>query len=756
MRRNLLTLLLLFTTYMGAQSVKGLISDFETGEPIPGANVILKGTNFGTASDLNGKFELSGIEQGVYTLRVSFIGYNDYTEEVLISLSTLFLEIKLTQKEIAIDQVVVTGSRTEKKRSESPVVVNLLDAKVFTKTNSNTLSEGLNFQPGVRVEIDCQTCNYSQVRLNGMGGSYSQILINSRPIFSSLNGLYGLEQIPANMIDRVEVVRGGGSALYGSSAVGGVINIITSEPTESSWGVNFDNELIDGRTPDRNLMVNSTMINDGRNLGISLFGVFRDRKAYDHNGDGYSELPLLKNNSFGLKGHYNPGSYSRLNLDLHSIYEERRGGNEIGLPAHKADQSEQRTHNIFGGGLAYEYFIPNSNTDFSAYISGQVLDRVHYTGIDHVDAYGTSKNETTITGFQINSGVTDFLGTDENRFTAGIEYKYDNIHDHIPGYDYYIDQLTREIGLFLQSDWKINPVITLLAGVRIDNHSAVENPVINPRLNLLYNFTPELQGRLSYSTGFRAPAAFDSDLHIAFAGGGISRISLDPNLKMEKSYSLSTSLDFNHAHKFYIFGVTLEGFYTRLFDTFVLEEESIPGSENINLIKRNGGESYVAGTTFEFRYSNTKSWDFTTGLTYQQSIYQNAVFWSENAPGETDYLRSPELYGFYNLSFPLISDLMISLSGIYTGPMKVPHLAGAPGISEDALLNTDSFFEQNVKLSYNLTALNLPNKITVYTGIKNLFNAYQNNFDVGKNRDSNFIYGPAKPGTIFFGFNFGV
>ena len=133
-----------------------------------------------------------------------------------------------------LDQVVVTSSKSEVRRRESPALVNVITGKLFETVGACSLADGLNFQPGVRVENDCQNCGFTQVRINGLDGHYSQILMNSRPVFSALTGVYGLEQIPANMIERVEVMRGGGSALFGSSAIGGTINIITKDPMTNS------------------------------------------------------------------------------------------------------------------------------------------------------------------------------------------------------------------------------------------------------------------------------------------------------------------------------------------------------------------------------------------------------------------------------------------------------------------------------------------------------------------------------------------
>ena len=143
---------------------------------------------------------------------------------------TLEINFEVEEEALSLDGVVVSANRNETTRRMAPSLVNVLDSKMFETTHATSLADGLNFQPGVRVENNCQNCGFQQVRINGLEGPYTQILVDSRPIFSALTGVYGLEQIPANMIERVEIMRGGGSALFGSSAIAGTINIITKEP----------------------------------------------------------------------------------------------------------------------------------------------------------------------------------------------------------------------------------------------------------------------------------------------------------------------------------------------------------------------------------------------------------------------------------------------------------------------------------------------------------------------------------------------
>lgn len=258
----------------------------------------------------------------------------------------------------------MTGTKTFQRKTETPVIVNVLGKNTLEAVDANNIAEGLNFQPGLRVETDCQTCNYTQLRMNGLGGSYSQILMNSRPIFSPLIGLYGLEQIPANMVERIEVVRGGGSALYGSSAIGGTVNVITQIPQSNSYDMSYAYHSINGKANDHVLNGNISMVNKKRNVGAVLFVSHRNREQYDHEGltllpdgstikerDNFSELPKLKNNSFGANLFYEPTDNQKLELNFTSMYEYRYGGEMVDKLAHLAKQSEERIHHIMMGGL---------------------------------------------------------------------------------------------------------------------------------------------------------------------------------------------------------------------------------------------------------------------------------------------------------------------------------------------------------------------------------------------------------------------
>jgi outer membrane receptor for ferrienterochelin and colicins len=762
-----LFLLFLFTAVSAQDDTDAVIIGHvvSEGEHIPFVNIYLEGTNHGTATDITGHYMMVDLPLGEFTLVARMVGYETQKQNVTLKAGeTREINFELKEDMVRVNEVVITGTKTFKRQTESAVIVNVMDSKTIKNVAAQTVSETLNFQPGLRMEVDCQTCNYSQLRMNGLGGAYSQILVNGRSVFSPLTGLYGLEQLPAEMVERIEVVRGGASALYGSSAIGGTVNIITQMPQRNSYEITSSNSVVGEGAADYMLNGTLTALSQRRNTGVALYTSLRKRDAYDHNNDNYSELPALTNNSFGLNSFFNLTERQKMEASFSSLHEYRYGGEMTDGPAYLAKQSEERTHNVLMGGLDYEITSDNYNTTFVVYVAGQYTTRKHFTGIAPYDEselqeynnnppYGNSTNYTLQAGTQLNQTLDNFLsGT--NTLTFGAEYLTDDVFDEIEAYNYLIDQNTGNFGFFAQSDWEVFRKLNILTGLRADKHNFVDEIIVNPRVSLLYKPNDNAQLRLSWSTGFRAPQAFDADMHIAFAGGGIQTVSLAEDLKEERSQSLSTSLNWDKPTEKHIYGITLEGFYTQLQDAFVLEETGKDAEGNSLMEKRNGGLSNVYGGTFEARANYNRVLQVEGGITLQKSMHEEPVEWSEQLPGTTEYLRSPDAYGYFTTSWTPGSRFTASLSGIYTGTMLVPHygLAGDPGTPEqDVLFRTPSFLDATLKLTYVINMKRLDSSLELFGGAGNLLNQYQDDFDTGRNRDSGYIYGPARPQSFFFG-----
>lgn len=736
-------------------TISGVVTS--QGDPVPYTSIFIENTALGSTSNVDGYYEIKNVPDGLYNIVASMNGFKSIKRQATIKSDATHnfnLEIDL------LDEIVITGTRTFKRKNNAAVIVNILNSENLNSLQACNLSDGLKFQPGLRVETDCQTCNYTQLRINGLGGGYSQILINGRPIFSPLTGLYGLEQIPTNMIERIEVIRGGGSSLYGSSAIGGVVNVITKVPKSNNFDFNYTYQNINGGADDHIISGNTTVVSKSENAGVSLFVNNRNRDLYDHNDDGFSELTSLKNNAFGANFFFLPSENQKLEASFSKLNEYRYGGEIKNGPVYLTQQAEERSHDVLMGSLDYQINFNNDNSSVISYFAGQQTDRDHYTGIfpDETEAilahitnppYGTSNTTTLQGGVQLNHRLDDFLNG-SNVLTIGTEYLVDDVLDVIDAYNYTIDQTTKNLGTFLQSDWEITSKLNLLSGLRMDSNNLVDDLILSPRFSLLYKSDSNLQFRTTWSTGFRAPQAFDTDLHIAFAGGGVSRVTLAEDLKEEYSNSFSASINYDKSTEDFIAGFTLEGFYTKLEDAFYLnpigEDEFGQRFE-----KQNGDAAVVQGITLEARANYNKKIQLETGLTIQSSKYNTAVETIEGLDPKREFLRTPNQYGFATLNFTPNSRFNTNLNYVYTGDMLIAHFAGAPEQSTNAYKRTPSFHEFSFKSSYQFDLNEMNTGLEVFGGIKNIFNAYQEDFDTGKNRDSNYVYGPGTPRTFFIG-----
>ncbi|WP_052417956.1 TonB-dependent receptor, partial [Jejuia pallidilutea] len=643
--KTLLFIIFFIPTLYVAQTnnlqILGTVSS--NGNPVAFASVYIKGGTQGTSADKNGKYKLVIPATNTITITATSQGYRSLSKTITLSEHTTIVDFSLTEDALGIDQVIVSATRNRISKKEAPVIVKVLSPKLFQATQSLSLADGLNFQPGVRVETNCQNCGFTQVRLNGLEGQYTQILVNSRPIFSALNSVYGLEQIPINIIDRVEVVRSGGSALFGSNAIAGTINVITKTPINDTWQVSSSLGIIDGTAADRNINVNASVISEDLMSGITIYGIFRDRDAYDANGDGFTEITELNNNSLGAKAFLKPNDNSKIGLDFTGIREYRRGGDRLYLAPQFTDITEELDHNTVFTGLDYELFNDTRTNTLSAYTSLQYTKRDSYygglgggrTATDSIlanSAFGATKDIAFVAGAKFSHEFTN-----NDVITTGIEYQVNDTDDAITGYNRVIDQNVTSLGLYGQYEWKPTDKFSALIGARLDNvavdgfytiqnierTSNVSETVLSPRFTLLYNISDAIQFRGGYARGFRAPQAFNEDLHISSVGGEQRFVILSENLESEFSnaYTASFNLtkDFNKTQT----NLLVEGFYTTLKNPFTIVStgSSLPNGSILEE-SRNGSGAYVTGTNIEMSVSPNKDLFFQIGATFQKSIYK--------------------------------------------------------------------------------------------------------------------------------------
>ena len=785
--KNIITLLLcLITISVYAQADEGVpnqtdahifghVLDKKTQEHLPFVTIRIKGTMIAITTDATGHYFLRNLPTGNFTMEISMMGYKTITKEVSIRANTsLEIDFEMEEESIPLNAVVVSANRNETNRMLAPSLVSVVDVKMLEATNSKNLAQALNFQPGLRVEDNCQNCGLSQVRINGLEGAYSQILINSRPIYGALTGVYGLEQIPSNMIDRIEVIRGGGSALFGSSAIGGVINVITKESSRNSGDVTHTFSSINGKASENNTMFNASLINDTRNAGIMVYGQHRKREGFDMDKDGFTELPMLINRALGFRSFLKTGLYSKLSIEYHNMHEFRRGGDSLKQQPFQSKITEQLEHYINGGGINYVQNSADMKNRFNLYASAQhTLRKSYYGGGDPVEVIpGPNQDQEVIDNLNNRLGsfgrsteLIHHLGGQYTRMidkflfmpaelTAGAEYLNNTLTD-ISGYRTRdVDQKTHTTSGFLQNEWKDDRWSILLGG-RLDKHSLVKSAIFSPRANIRYNPNGKVNFRLSYSEGFRAPQYFDEDLHVDIAGGEHIVRVLSEDLQEERSRSVSGSIDFYHTVGSLQLNALAEGFFTHLKNKITaIDDPEVEGQKLV--VNAKGENAKVYGINLEGRMAYGRLLDLQLGVTFQKSLFDQAQEPIEGVGGYREFMRTPDTYGYFVATWKPATRFSATLSGNYTRRMYVPHVKGEGDpakdrfASENKIERVNSFFELHTKLSYDIPVLEY-STLQLNAGVQNIFNAYQKDFDTGAGRASDYIYGPGSPRSFFAG-----
>ena len=729
--------------------IHGHVIDKATGEHLPYIVVMLKGTTMGVATESTGHYMMRNVPEGTFTVEVSSIGYKTQTREINIRKGRSYeVNFSLEEDLVQIDGIIVSATRSETTRRMSPTLVNVVGMDTYNRTNATTVAQGLSFQPGVRVENNCQNCGFQQVRINGLDGQYTQILIDSRPIFSALAGVYGIEQLPANMVDRVEVMRGGGSALFGSSAIAGTINIITKEPVRNSASISHTTTSISGTSALHSTTdINASIISEDNKLGLAVFGQNTAKDAWDANGDGFTELSKISGQTVGFRGYIKTGLYSKVTAEYHHLQEFRRGGDNLDLPPHEAMIAEQTKHGINTGGVKFEWFSKDNKHRLNTFASIQHIDRESYYGAGQdPDAYGKTIDLTWVGGAQYvyKMGKCLFMPSD---LTAGLEYNEDYLRDNMWGYDRVTDQTVRIVSAYAQNEWK-NDTWGILIGGRLDKHNLIDGLIFSPRANLRFNPSENMNLRASYSYGFRAPQAFDEDLHIDNVGGTVSMIRLADDLRVEKSQSLSLSADMYHSWGNWQGNFLIEGFFSDLDDVFALRE--LGYNEEGILIKERHNESgaRVFGGNLEGKIAYKDVLQVQSGLTVQRSRYKEARAWGEGVDPTRDMFRTPDVHGYLTASYNPLKTLTLAVTGTYTGSMLIEHHAGM--IAQNVTAKTPDFWDMGFKAAYDFKVYS-SFSLQLNAGVQNIFNSFQTDFDSGADRDSGYIYGPTLPRTIYFG-----
>ncbi len=632
-----------------------------------------------------------------------------------------------------MQEVVVTGTRSERLLAETPVRTQLVTHDDIQAFQARSLADAVEFTPGLRILNSCQNCNFTTLSMLGLEGKYSQILYDGQAIFSSLALVYGLEQIPARLIERVEVIKGGGSSLYGPGAVGGVVNIIPHAPLVSATSASVSLEDMDG-VSNYSVSFNADVVSEDGLTATTLYGQGDHVNPYDRDGDGFSEIGRRQSSAFGLRTMRELGEGGRLTFDYSRVFEDRRGGDTIDSPPFDSEIAEWiRTWRNTAGLTWSQSWSATLNTQAS--VSYANTDRnTYYGGGGDTEAYGITENPMVVADVQINH----YVGV--HAVTWGVQHSRDHLEDGHPGYDRVTGETFENSGVFLQDDWHIAEPLVVVAGVRADKHSALTDVVVSPRLAVRYDLAHDVTLRGSYASGFLAPQIFDEDLHIAVAGGEAQVIRNADDLKEESSRSYTVGVEATPALGGGYGRFELNVFRTDLADAFVITDAfDDVGTPEIELLRRNAGDARVQGVEASVGWMN-EALELQMGWIFQTGVYDDPQDF-----GETGFFRLPENYGVLQARYTN-SALVDAFVGVRVyGEEKVPHYAGY--IATDRLETTPTFAVIDLSVTKRLPLDD--DTVSITLGARNITDDYQDDFDSGPDRDTGYLYGPRLPRTLY-------
>ncbi|SHG75774.1 TonB-dependent receptor [Flagellimonas flava] len=678
-----ITLILVFGSTNAQSTLMGTITG--EGQPVAYANVILKGTQIGTATAIDGSYSLANIAPGQYTVLVSSIGYITYRTTILIGKGeekTLNVELEASAE--SLEETVVTGTLKPVSRLESAVPVEVYKPSFLKKSPTPSIFEALQNVNGVRPQINCNVCNTGDIHINGLEGPYTLVLIDGMPIVSGLGTVYGLSGIPNSLIEQIEIVKGPASTLYGSEAVGGLINIITKHaPNAPEF---FADAYLTG-WGEYNLDVGSK-IEVGKKTDL-LLGVnyFNFDEVVDNNGDNFTDLTLQDRISVFQKWNFKRKDSKLFSLAGRFFYEDRWGG-EL-----------QWTPEFRGGDEIYGESIYTRRWEvlgkYQLPIDEKVMLSVSYNDHNQNSVYG---DVPYLADQRIGFGQLTWdktIGNHDLLFGSAIRYNY---YDDSTPATLEADQVWIP-SLFLQDEIKLAKKHSILGGVRYDYDKRHGN-IFTPRAAYKWKISDHDIFRLNAGTGFRVVNLFTED-HAALTGA--REVVIAEALKPERSINVNL----NYLKKIYadngtFIGLDASAFYTHFSNVILPDYDTNP---NQIIYDNLDGKSVSKGLSANVDLVLPNGLKFLVGATWQD------VSNTENGVTQRQILTE-SITGTWNVSYTLRSlDLTVDYTGNLYGPMRLPILGDLDPRSEFS----PTWSIQNIQFTYKGL-----DKFEFYGGVKNL------------------------------------
>ncbi len=520
MKRALFFILLL-SSLIGWSQLKGRVSDGV--QPIAGATVYFPSINKGGVTNLDGDFVFDALPKGNYPVVISYVGFLPQKTTLSISEGEQDLGELILLPDSSLDEVIISGNLKPVNRLESTIPVEVYSPQFLQQNPSPNLFEGIQYINGIRPQINCSVCNTGDIHINGLEGPYTFVLIDGMPIVSSLASVYGLNGIPTGMIEKVEIIKGPSGTLYGSQAVGGLINVITKLP---EYSPRFFSDVYGTSWQEFNADLGfSGKINEKINFLTGINGFIYDNPI-DQNKDNFTDVTQQKRFSLFQKFAWTKNPSLKGSFAFRYLYEDRWGGELDWTDANRGGDQ------IYGESIYTKRFeiIGAQN------LSDQWEIQYSYTDHDQDSFYGDM-------AFQAKERIGFMQGIwrkerGRHQWLGGLSTRYSWYDDNTPATEIATVNNPNRYwlpGVFLEDEIALKERHKLLLGMRLDHHPD-HGIIATPRAGYKINFDEQTLLRLNAGTGFRVVNIFTED-HAALTGA--RDLIIEEDLAPEQSYNIN-------------------------------------------------------------------------------------------------------------------------------------------------------------------------------------------------------------------------
>jgi outer membrane receptor for ferrienterochelin and colicins len=673
-------------------SVKGEVIDLRSEERIKHATVQNVNRQQSVLTDHRGEFTLM-VAVGD-TITITAVGY--LSDTVAVSASTRMISVQLQPATKSLEEVVISGTLREIRKSNSPIAVESYSAKFFKKNASATVFEALSIVNGVQPQLNCNVCNTGDIHINGMEGPYTMVLIDGMPVVSNLATVYGFSGIPANLIKRIEIVKGPSSTLYGSESVAGLINIITKDPGSAAL---FHADVYATSYDEVNADI-SAKFKLGKAHSLLGVNMFNFSKRYDVNQDNFTDVTLQKRISLFNKWSFDRKNKLPFQFAVRLLTEDRWGGEM------QWNKTWRGTDSIYGESIYTKRMELIGN--YGIKVGSEQLLLEYSYNFHHQDSYyGTipymAKQHSAFAQLRWNKDIG------KHSISAGLPYRFIWYDDNTVA-TAKPDGLTTQPsvqklqGLFVQDELKFNDRWTMLAGVRYELTN-VQGGIVSPRLALKWNNGHHQVFRFSAGNGFRIVNLFTED-HAALSGARevVIAESLDP----ERSWNGNVNYTGTFIPSFGFITLDATLFYTYFTNKIIPDYDTDPQKiiyQNID------GYAVSRGFTLNTDFSFKNRLKIIAGITlmdvFTKEKNQNGIAVKQQQ------ILAPKFSGNYAVSYSFPRwKLAVDLTGKVFGPQRLPV------VPNDFRPEYSPWFTlANLQLTQRIGK-----KVELYGGIKNLLN----------------------------------